>query len=192
MHNFSFVSKVLTSRITASVAAVLVGLLFILLPDRCLELFCLVGGIALLICGFAALITFINLRCISDASLIYTVVLSLSGLLCLVKPAIVQGLLGIVFGFFLIVEGVRLLVDAFDCIRVKAKVWPALLIMAAVILILGVIVLFGKFEAILVFSGIALLADGVLQLFSLLFFGRAIRSARPILPPMPGSPVDKV
>lgn len=190
MRGFDFFSRVLTSRITASIAAMLVGLLFVFLPDKCLNLFCIIGGIALLICGFAYLITFINLRRVSDSSLIYAVVLSLSGLLCLVKASLVQGLLGLVFGFFLIVEGIRLLVDGLDCARVKAKVAPAVLIFALVILVLGFIVLFGKFETLLVFSGIALLIDGVFQLFSLLFFGRAIRAARPMMaPPPPGAPI---
>ena len=188
MRDFGFFSRVVTSRITASILAALVGLLFILMPDKCLDLFCLFGGIALLIAALAFLISFINVRRVSDASLIYAVVLALSGLLCLIKPELVQGLLGLVFGFFLIVEAIRLLVDGLDCARAKTKVWSVIVIFSLAILVLGVIVLFGKFEAILVFSGIAMLTDGVLQLFCLLFFGRRIKMARPIMPPMPVIP----
>ena len=160
-------------------SAILLGLLFILTPQASADVICYVAGILLLASGIAAVISYLaSGRLFGSYALVSGIVLLVCGVFCLLRPEIIQGLLTVLFGVFLVIDGMMTLQDGVDCARARLAGWwiPALL--GAVTIALGCVVLFGKFASIMLLAGISLIADGVFDLIVTLAFSKRIRTAR--------------
>ena len=166
-------------------SAILLGLLFILTPQASADVICYVAGILLLASGIAAVISYLaSGRLFGSYALVSGIVLLVCGVFCLLRPEIIQGLLTVLFGVFLVIDGMMTLQDGVDCARARLAGWavcacwwvPALL--GAVTIALGCVVLFGKFDSIMLLAGISLIADGVFDLIVTLAFSKRIRTAR--------------
>ena len=147
-------------------SAVLLGLLFILTPQASADVICYVAGILLLASGIAAVISYLaSGRLFGSYALVSGIVLLVCGVFCLLRPEIIQGLLTVLFGVFLVIDGMMTLQDGVDCARARLAGWwvPALL---------------GKFDSIMLLAGISLIADGVFDLIVTLAFSKRIRTAR--------------
>ena len=143
-------------------SAILLGLLFILTPQASADVICYVAGILLLASGIAAVISY----------------LASGRLFCLLRPEIIQGLLTVLFGVFLVIDGMMTLQDGVDCARARLAGWWVPALLGAVTIALGCVVLFGKFDSIMLLAGISLIADGVFDLIVTLAFSKRIRTAR--------------
>ena len=130
-------------------SAILLGLLFILTPQASADVICYVAGV-LLVCG----------------------------VFCLLRPEIIQGLLTVLFGVFLVIDGMMTLQDGVDCARARLAGWWVPALLGAVTIALGCVVLFGKFDSIMLLAGISLIVDGVFDLIVTFAFSKRIRTAR--------------
>lgn len=100
------------------------------------------------------------------------------GVFRLLRPEIIQGLLTVLFGVFLVIDGMMTLQDGVDCARARLAGWWVPALLGAVTIALGCVVLFGKFDSIMLLAGISLIADGVFDLIVTLAFSKRIRTAR--------------
>ena len=96
-------------------SAILLGLLFILTPQASADVICYVAGILLLASGIAAVISYLaSGRLFGSYALVSGIVLLVCGVFCLLRPEIIQGLLTVLFGVFLVIDGMMTLQDGVD------------------------------------------------------------------------------
>ena len=160
-------------------SAILLGLLFILTPQTSANVICYVAGILLLASGIAAVISYLaSGRLFGSYALVSGIVLLVCGVFCLLRPEIIQGLLTVLFGVFLVIDGMMTLQDGVDCARARLAGWWVPALLGAVTIALGCVVLFGKFDSIMLLAGISLIVDGVFDLIVTFAFSKRIRTAR--------------
>lgn len=160
-------------------SAILLGLLFILTPQTSADVICYVAGILLLASGIAAVISYLaSGRLFGSYALVSGIVLLVCGVFCLLRPEIIQGLLTVLFGVFLVIDGMMTLQDGVDCARARLTGWWVPALLGAVTIALGCVVLFGKFDSIMLLAGISLIVDGVFDLIVTFAFSKRIRTAR--------------
>ena len=68
--------------------------------------------------------------------------------------------------------------DGVDCARARLASWWVPALLGAVTIALGCVVLFGKFDSIMLLAGISLIVDGVFDLIVTFAFSKRIRTAR--------------
>ena len=141
-------------------SAILLGLLFILTPQASADVICYVAGILLLASGVAAVISYLA-----------------SGRL-FASYALVSGIVLLVCGVFCVIDGMMTLQDGVDCARARLAGWWVPALLGAVTIALGCVVLFGKFDSIMLLAGISLIVDGVFDLIVTFAFSKRIRTAR--------------
>ena len=166
-------------------SAILIGLLFILTPQTSADVICYVAGILLLASGIAAVVSYLaSGRLFGSYALVSGIVLLVCGVFCLLRPEVIQGLLTVIFGVFLVIDGMVTLQDGIDCARAKLGGWWVLAALA-----LGCVILFGKFDSIMLLAGISLIVDGVFDLIVTLAFSKRVREARQKLHMYMGGPI---
>lgn len=171
-------------------SAILLGLLFILTPQTSADVICYVVGVLLLASGLAAIATYLaSGRLFGSYALVSGIVLLVCGVFCLLRPAVIQGLLTVLFGVFLVIDGMMTLQDGIDCARAKLSGWWVLAVLGAITIALGCVVLFGKSDSIMLLAGASLIADGVFDLIATLAFSKRIRTAREKLHMYMGEPI---
>ena len=155
-------------------SAILIGLLFILTPQTSADVICYVAGILLLASGIAAVVSYLaSRRLFGSYALVSGIVLLVCGVFCLLRPEVIQGLLTVIFGVFLVIDGMVTLQDGIDCARAKLGGWWVLAALAVITIALGCVILFGKFDSIMLLAGISLIVDGVFDLIATLAFSSA-------------------
>lgn len=160
-------------------SAILLGVLFILTPQASANIICYVAGILLLAAGLAALVSYLaSGRLFGSYALVSGIVLLVCGVFCLLRPEIIQGLLTVIFGIFLVIDGMTTLQDGIDCARAKLSGWWVLVTLALITIALGCVVLFGKFASVMLLAGISLIVDGVFDVIATAVFSGRIREAR--------------
>ena len=107
----------------------------------------------------------------------------------LLRPEVIQGLLTVIFGVFLVIDGMVTLQDGIDCARAKLGGWWVLAALAVITIALGCVILFGKFDSIMLLAGISLIVDGVFDLIATLAFSKRVREARQKLHMYMGGPI---
>ena len=117
------------------------------------------------------------------------IVLLVCGVFCLLRPEVIQGLLTVIFGVFLVIDGMVTLQDGIDCARAKLGGWWVLAALAVITIALGCVILFGKFDSIMLLAGISLIVDGVFDLIATLAFSKRVREARQKLHMYMGGPI---
>ena len=148
-------------------SAILIGLLFILTPQTSADVICYVAGILLLASGIAAVVSYLaSGRLFGSYALVSGIVLLVCGVFCLLRPEV-----------------------GIDCARAKLGGWWVLAALAVITIALGCVILFGKFDSIMLLAGISLIVDGVFDLIATLAFSKRVREARQKLHMYMGGPI---
>ncbi len=166
-------------RIVTALLAVVLGVLFVVMPEASADALAAVSGILLLLAGVVSLAVFLFYGIVAgNRLLISAIVLVLAGIFCLVHPGAVQTVLSAIFGMLIILDGSQFLAAAIECARVKMKGWFLMLLLSLLVIVFGGIVLLGSFDAFMVFVGISLVADGICKLIITCAFSRRINEAK--------------
>lgn len=174
-----FFQKFKVESIIAGILAIVVGILFVVLPESSYQVLCTVAGVLLIVGGIVTIICFIAYGGLfAGHLLILGISLFLSGIFCLVYPEIVRGILTIVFGIYIIVDGATSVVDSVYCARARISGWFILLLLSLVTICLGTIVMFGDFDTIMIFAGCSLIIDGVCDIVEICVFSHKVREAK--------------
>lgn len=165
------------SLITALIAIVM-GIVFIATPQSSGNALCVTAGIIFIVFGAVLLTRFLvyGLMYGSDL-LIYSILLLTVGILCLVRPTFVQGIITVIFGLFLIIDGILKIQTGINCMQARAKGAWTLFLVAGLSIVLGVIVMLGTFEDVMLFAGISLIIDGICDVITTLTFSAHVKSA---------------
>lgn len=160
--------------------SIVVGILAMVFPDEAGNILCLVAGIALIVAGIALFIRFLAYGGLmfGGYALIMTVTTIALGVFCLVYPELIKGILTVLFGIFIIVDSADSMAESIEVSRVHMPGWFCMFILSLVTAMLGVCVMFSKFDTVMIFAGISLVVDGVRNLVMTIVFSSKIRKAR--------------
>lgn len=172
--------------VVLSLVLTVLGLLFLLAPDTSQLIICYITGGTLTAWGLYNVIRYFvqsGVMSFGTFSLAQGVALLLVGISVLVKPAWLMGLLGSVFGLVLIVDGVVKLQHAFSLLRLGAVRWWMVLLVAVAVMAAGFVVFFDPFAAtrvMMMFAGAWLIADGVIDLVTVLYIAGSVPTGKGI------------
>ena len=171
-----FFKKVKWEVLLTALFAITIGILFVCLPESSSDVLCTVVGIIFLALGCAFLVRYIMSGFwLVGGMLLFSVVFIMGGIFCLTQPEIVKSILTVVFGLFLIIDGLSKVQDGVYCARDKVKGWWVLVLDAILMVVLGAIVMFGTFEYVMIFAGISLIVDGVCDIVLTLTFSSRVK-----------------
>ena len=165
--------------ILTSLLAIFIGVVFVILPEDSAMLLCTVCGVSFIVCGAVALIYYFARGFLfGHLSMLFGIMLILCGVFFITNPAAVSNIFNLIFGLYIVISGCILLSDAIDCARAGFPGFGWMLASALITVLLGCIVLFGRFDAVMLFAGYALIYDGISNLVLTLIFSHRIRQAR--------------
>lgn len=147
------------------------GLLLILWPEAARAVICYVLGAALVVYGVYRIVAYFvrTLPLQLQFGVAIGIASLLAGLLLLFKANFVVTVFGVVIGLLLIADGVFRLQNALDIRRMGGRYFLPLMLGALFVLVLGVVLLFNPFTAVItatIIGGVSLVIDGVLTLWS--------------------------
>lgn len=162
-----------------SILTIAVGVLCVALPQGSANVLCIIFGCALIIMGCILLIRyFVYQRFMGGHLLIFAIVMIISAIFCFVYPAIVQSTLTILFGLFIVIESISSLADSIYCARANISGWWMLFILSIATTFLGIGVMFANFSTVIIFAGVALIVEGIVNIISTIVFSKKIKQAK--------------
>lgn len=163
------------SFITA-ILAIAVGIVFLVKPDNSGDVVLYVAGAVFTLIGTLLLLKFfLNDFLFGSYIFVVSALLLTVGMLCFFRTDSMRYLFVMMFGFFLIIDGVTKFQNGIDLMQSKVKYSWSVFAVGLLSIALGAVVLFGNFTQIMVFCGIALIVDGVCDLFTTIVFSSKVR-----------------
>ena len=174
-----FFTKLKWENIIAAILAIVVGVLFIILPKDSADVLCLIAGILLIFAGSFTLVAYIFSGFFLGAHLLIVgIMLILLGTFCLANPENIMEVLTVLFGLYIVIDGTTSIVDSVYCAKAKIKGWWLLLVLAILSIGLGTAVMFSTFDTIMIFAGCSLIIDGVCDIIETIVFSHKIKEAK--------------
>lgn len=174
-----FFTKLKWKNIIAAILAIVVGVLFIILPKDSADVLCLIAGILLIFAGSFTLVAYIFSGFFLGAHLLIVgIMLILLGTFCLANPENIMEVLTVLFGLYIVIDGATSIVDSVYCAKAKIKGWGLLLVLAILSIGLGTVVMFSTFDTIMIFAGCSLIIDGVCDIIETIVFSHKIKEAK--------------
>lgn len=165
--------------IVSAILAIVLGILFVAMPNSSANALCMVSGIFFIVIGLTLIMAFIMGGFFFGGHLlILGIALLICGVFTLSYPVEFKGLVKIIFGIYIIVDGTTSLVDSIYCARAKVSGWYILTLISILSIALGSVLMLGTFETIVVFMGCALIIDGICDLIEILVFSKKVREAK--------------
>ena len=155
-----------------SIAYIVLGLMLLIMPETSLLWICYAFGVVVLITGIVCLIQYARIRGTGFTApfmLVGGVITAGLGIFTLAKPQVVTSFLPVVFGIFIVVDGLSRIGTAIDLAKRKGQKWWVVLLLSIVSLLCGALLacsqlLNNRNVDLLLLSGIFLLAEGILNL----------------------------
>ena len=165
--------------IVSAVFAIILGILFVAMPNSSANALCTVSGVFFIITGLTLIMAFVAGGFFFGGHLlILGIALLICGAFTLSYPNEFKDLIKIIFGIYIIVDGTTSLVDSIYCARAKIRGWFVLTIISVLSIILGSVLMLATFETIVIFMGCALIIDGICDLIEILVFSKKVREAK--------------
>ncbi len=183
--NMKIFQRVKASFLMVSVLCIVLGVCLIIWPQISALTICYLAGALILAGGVAQIIAYF--RCdVFGIPLSSTFALGLLnavvGLLLILHPGGALTLLPVVMGIFIVIDGVFKLQTALDAKRALLSKWWLLFLMAVVDCLLGILLVCNPFEgaaALMIWLGITLVTDGVLNIWSAFYISRFVKNTMP-------------
>lgn len=164
--------------ILSALMCIALGVVLLVWPTETIDIFCRVLAVGLVVMGVVDLGSYFMNRSIHPFAGVLGFIVILVGIWIFIQPASIVSLVPIVIGVILCVHGIQDLKIAIETKGNGYEKWWSMLIIAAVSLVFGVLCIvnaFGMVKLALQFIGIALIYDGVSDLW---VANRAIRAAK--------------
>ena len=174
------INNILKGEIISSVFYILLGLCLILIPTQTVDVICKVV-FGLILIGVGIYHIYIYIRGKAKATimdLLSGVVVFVLGVFLFMTPSIVIKLLPWMLSAFVLVDSLWKFKGAFLLKKGGNGAWSVLLIGSLVFIVLGIVMLFGRFPKImtlLIFSGWVLVCDGAADIVFYIIMKLALR-----------------
>ena len=165
-----------------SIAYIIIGMLLLVMPETSLLWICNAFGVVVLVTGIVCLIQYARIRGTGFTApfmLVGGVITAGLGIFTLAKPQVVASFLPVVFGIFIVVDGVSRIGTAIDLAKRKGQKWWVLLLLSVVSVGLGALLLLHPFDAavsVVMLCGILLIVEGALNLGCVLYAAMELRT----------------
>ncbi len=180
MDNFKdSLKKLKWDSIIISILSVVLGILAIAMPNSLGDVLCYIFGSILIVIGVTEIVRYFMVdRLFGGYSLFLGMILTIVGIFCLTSTSLVQGIITVLFGLFILIDSLNSLADSVICARMKVKGWVLMLVLSLITAVLGVVVMFGSFNIIMIIAGCSLILEGVRNLIVTLIFSRKVNTAK--------------
>ena len=165
-----------------SIAYIVIGMMLLIMPQTSLLWICYAFGAVVLITGIVCLIQYARIRGTGFTApfmLVGGVITAGLGIFTLAKPQVVASFLPIVFGIFIVVDGLSRIGSAIDLAKRKGQKWWVLLLLSIVSVALGILLVlhpFGAAVSIVMVCGILLIVEGAMNLGCILYAAMELRT----------------
>ena len=165
-----------------SIAYIVIGMMLLIIPQTSLLWICYAFGAVVLITGIVCLIQYARLRGTGFTApfmLVGGVITAGLGVFTLAKPQVVASFLPIVFGIFIVVDGLSRIGSAIDLAKRKGQKWWVLLLLSIVSVALGILLVlhpFGAAVSVVMVCGILLIVEGAMNLGCILYAAMELRT----------------
>lgn len=164
--------------IVSALICVALGVVLLIWPAKTIDIFCKILAIGLIIMGVVDIVSYFMNKSIHPFAGALGLIVFLVGIWVFIKPESVVSLIPIVIGVILCVHGIQDMKLAIETKGNGYDKWWSMLIIAAISLVFGVLCIvnaFGMVKLALQFIGIALIYDGISDLW---VANRAVRTAK--------------
>ncbi|MGN0316713.1 MAG: HdeD family acid-resistance protein [Lachnospira sp.] len=168
------IKEIKNEMIIISLALLVLGVFMIIFPETSQELLCRSIGIVLCIWGVFRLIAYFKTagqEVLASFGLVQGVSLLAFGIFFVMKPDLIATLFGVALAILIIIDGVLKLQYAVEFYHLKTELWWVELIVAAVVIIMGIIALLNPFSAtstLMIFMGILFVIEGITDLIAII------------------------
>ena len=165
-----------------SIAYIVIGMMLLIMPQTSLLWICYAFGAVVLITGIACLIQYARIRGTGFTApfmLVGGVITAGLGIFTLAKPQVVASFLPVVFGIFIVVDGLSRIGSAIDLAKRKGQKWWVLLLLSIVSVALGILLVlhpFGAAVSLVMVCGILLIVEGAMNLGCILYAAMELRT----------------
>ena len=162
-----------TGMMLLSIAYIVIGMMLLVMPQTSLLWICYAFGAVVLITGIVCLVQY------APFMLVGGVITACIGVFTLVRPQVVASFLPVVFGIFIVVDGLSRIGTAIDLAKRKGQKWWLLLLLSLVSVALGVVLVLHPFDAaigVTMLCGILLIVEGALNLGCVLYAAMELRT----------------
>ena len=165
-----------------SIAYIVIGMMLLIMPQTSLLWICYAFGAVVLITGIVCLIQYARIRGTGFTApfmLVGGVITVGLGIFTLAKPQVVASFLPIVFGIFIVVDGLSRIGSAIDLAKRKGQKWWVLLLLSIVSVALGILLVlhpFGAAVSVVMVCGILLIVEGAMNLGCILYAAMELRT----------------
>lgn len=163
------------------VATASIGLIYIFSPIPAMKVVCYIIASLMCVYGVYSFVEYFvknRTEAFGTFGLVKGIALVVFGVFVFLNPDYVSQMLATIVGIALIIDGVVKAQYSIDLLRLKSNRWWHLLIPAAIVLILGIIVVFNPKETdppYMLFVGIVLLIDAAIDIFTLIYLSSCIK-----------------
>lgn len=165
-----------------SIAYIVIGMMLLIMPQTSLLWICYAFGAVVLLTGIVCLIQYARIRGTGFTApfmLVGGVITAGLGIFTLAKPQVVASFLPIVFGIFIVVDGLSRIGSAIDLAKRKGQKWWVLLLLSIVSVALGILLVlhpFGAAVSVVMVCGILLIVEGAMNLGCILYAAMELRT----------------
>lgn len=165
-----------------SIAYIVIGMMLLIMPQTSLLWICYAFGAVVLITGIVCLIQYARIRGTGFTApfmLVGGVITAGLGIFTLAKPQVVASFLPVVFGIFIVVDGLSRIGSAIDLAKRKGQKWWVLLLLSIVSVALGILLVlhpFGAAVSVVMVCGILLIVEGAMNLGCILYAAMELRT----------------
>lgn len=165
-----------------SIAYIVIGMMLLIMPQTSLLWICYAFGVVVLITGIVCLIQYARIRgtgLTAPFMLVGGVITAGLGIFTLAKPQVVASFLPVVFGIFIVVDGLSRIGSAIDLAKRKGQKWWVLLLLSIVSVALGILLVlhpFGAAVSVVMVCGILLIVEGAMNLGCILYAAMELRT----------------
>ena len=165
-----------------SIAYIVIGMMLLIMPQTSLLWICYAFGAVVLLTGIVCLIQYARIRGTGFTApfmLVGGVITAGLGIFTLAKPQVVASFLPIVFGIFIVVDGLSRIGSAIDLAKRKGQKWWVLLLLSIVSVALGILLVlhpFGAAVSVVMGCGILLILEGAMNLGCILYAAMELRT----------------
>ena len=164
-----------TGTFLLSIAYVVLGVLLLVMPETSLLWICYAFGAVVLLTGAVCLVQYARIRGTGFAApfmLVGGVITGALGVFTLLKPAVVASFLPVVFGLFIVVDGINRISSGISLAKQQGHRWGVLLLLGVLSIALGLFLILRPLDialSVVMLCGILLIVEGVLNLACLIY-----------------------
>ena len=165
-----------------SIAYIVIGMMLLIMPQTSLLWICYAFGAVVLLTGIVCLIQYARIRGTGFTApfmLVGGVITAGLGIFTLAKPQVVASFLPVVFGIFIVVDGLSRIGSAIALAKRKGQKWWVLLLLSIVSVALGILLVlhpFGAAVSVVMVCGILLIVEGAMNLGCILYAAMELRT----------------